>query len=301
MKIKKTVFGIVFFLSTFLVGYVSVLLIRETTTSEKTAVIHLQTEHIFSEELSKPAPKIEESFEPKIFDLTDFEDLEESDYKYKTKLIDISVSSNNFRKEDIEARSGETWLGLFQEKGKYFLRYTKIEIRPERRPDWKRDDSVTIKTDKKTDPFFLLKHAENLREGEIKTLYRRISYEESEGLGIDSEPMGRGYVKKFQFGGVKYTFRVKEGLTKSKKKILALILETEETSQIVDYISYYESGDYVGNLLWVGDLDRDGKLDFYMDEYTYEKGGFGSGLYLSSEAEKGKLVKDVAGFGLPGC
>ena len=50
----------------------------------------------------------------------------------------------------------------------------------------------------------------------------------------------------------------------------------------------------------MGDLDNDGKLDLYFDEFN-EKGYFGVSLYLSSEAEKGKLVKVVATFGTAGC
>jgi hypothetical protein len=90
-------------------------------------------------------------------------------------------------------------------------------------------------------------------------------------------------------------------LTKSKEKILALVLESGKSSQIIHFIYYHEFGDWVGSLLWVGDLDRDGKLDLYMDFYGYEKGGYGSGLFLSSEAEKGELVKQVADFSASGC
>ena len=78
------------------------------------------------------------------------------------------------------------------------------------------------------------------------------------------------------------------------------MLETGNIKQIVHFVHFAE-GNYVGSLYWVGDLDRDGKLDLFMDFYGYEKGGYKSGLFLSSVAEKGNLVKKFEYFILGGC
>ncbi len=56
----------------------------------------------------------------------------------------------------------------------------------------------------------------------------------------------------------------------------------------------------LGNLYWVGDLDRDGKPDFFTNLYLNENGDY-LNLYLSSRAKKGKLVKKVAVFATSGC
>ncbi len=297
MKITKTFLSV--FLVTFLIGYVSVLPTKKTSAPNNLENVNLQTQTYYNSTEETSKPKDEDSFKPEIFGIIDVWELE--DPKFKVKLMDISETGNNFQKEEIEAKSGETWLGLFNENSKYQLLNTKIEIHPERRPDFGRKNSITIGLNKKTEPVFLLKNAKKLKQGEVKTLYRRPSYDEAERLGIELKSMGRGFIQEFEFEGRKYTFRVKEGSTKSNEKILALVLEIEKTSQIIHFIYYHESGDYVGNLLWVGDIDHDGKLDLYMDEYNYEKGGFGSSLFLSSEAEKGKLVKIVASFGTSGC
>ena len=53
-------------------------------------------------------------------------------------------------------------------------------------------------------------------------------------------------------------------------------------------------------LLWAGDIDRDGKLDLYFDQFN-EKGFFGVDLYLSSLAADGDLLGLAAGFGSAGC
>ena len=98
----------------------------------------------------------------------------------------------------------------------------------------------------------------------------------------------------------KCSFVLQTKNTKSNKKSFALILDDENTSQII-HVVYGEPGNVIGNLLWIGDLDVDGKLDLYMDFYSYEKGYFDSGLFLSSKAKKGQLVKQAASFFTAGC
>ena len=110
-----------------------------------------------------------------------------------------------------------------------------------------------------------------------------------------------GFNKKFNIGNTEYSLRVEKGISTKQRPIMILFLETAKTSQIVHFIYYMEKGDYVGNLYWVGDLDRDGKLDLYMDFWNYEKGYYSSGLFISSEAKKGSLVKKYKYLGFGGC
>jgi len=51
----------------------------------------------------------------------------------------------------------------------------------------------------------------------------------------------------------------------------------------------------VGYLYWVGDLDSDGKPDFYLSLYENDNVS-AVFLFLSSKAENGKLIKAVASF-----
>lgn len=53
-------------------------------------------------------------------------------------------------------------------------------------------------------------------------------------------------------------------------------------------------------LLWAGDLDRDGNLDALLDLQTHYAGN-NFALFLSSGAEGGELVKQVARFETAGC
>ncbi|HMS40043.1 MAG TPA: hypothetical protein PKE69_07460, partial [Pyrinomonadaceae bacterium] len=187
--------------------------------------------------------KIEPPFKPEIFDVPDFEEIVET--KFNVKLIDVFEYGNSYRKEEVIAKSGETWLGLFEENGKFKLKQTKVKVRSESRENYGWD--VTIKVNNKTEPKILLKNAKSLREGKVETLFNRHSYEEAERPNVELLSLNQGFVQKFQLGDREYTFRVKEGLTKSKRKILALVLETGNESQIIYHILYSEAGDYVGN------------------------------------------------------
>jgi hypothetical protein len=71
-----------------------------------------------------------------------------------------------------------------------------------------------------------------------------------------------------------------------KRKILHTVIES----------NYAE----LGNLYWVGDLDRDGKPDFFLELYEHDNVD-NKVLFLSSEAEKGNFVKKVAYFWTTGC
>ena len=299
MKIRITFVG--FFLAAFLIGYTSFWLINQLTVSTKENTVSLLTN---SEKISlKVFPKSEVEIKPiveskqilRVFNTEGFWD--KSLGQHNKRLLETGEVSNI---EDLKAKSGETWFGLFNNNGKDFLRLTKISVNFTADSDfeWKK---VSVKN--KTNPLFLLKNGQNLREGEIKTLFRARKWQE---IGETEEPsygetIKGGFAKKFNLGNREYTLKAERGLSEKQKPILVLLLETGNKSQIVHFIYYMDDGDYVGNLYWVGDLDRDGRLDLFMDFYGYEKGGYSSALFLSSEAETGNLVKEIGYFMLGGC
>ena len=53
-------------------------------------------------------------------------------------------------------------------------------------------------------------------------------------------------------------------------------------------------------VLWAGDIDRDGKLDLLLD-LTYHSNVSAPTLFLSSGADKGTLVAEIASFVTTGC
>ena len=290
MKIRKSFLGI--FLASFLIGCVS------ATFSLKEKSLSAETDEAFfpiSEETPAgeiPPKLIEKPFTPEIKGLKDFSD-NPVYLKYKTKMVDVAWHGYRYRKDEVVAKNGEIWLGLFADESGSYLKNTKVKIVEDD------DEGVVIKFKKKNSPLLLLKNAKNLKEGMVVTLFREKSFD-SEDAPDNSNTMYRGFMREFQIGERKYTLRTADASTKSGETVLALVLESGNVSQIVTYGRYFDA-DYLGNLLWVGDLDGDGKLDFYMNINDYEKGYFGSNLYLSSEAEKGKLVKEIAEFYTAGC
>ncbi|MDQ3713169.1 MAG: hypothetical protein M3388_13240 [Acidobacteriota bacterium] len=228
----------------------------------------------------------------------------DEEYLFKIKLLE---TGEGFHGDEIEAKSGETWLGLFRVKDKYFLRSTKIKIHrvhdpvidgfEEKYATQKTGKSVTV-SEEQQQLIFLLKNAEQLREGETKTLFWNNLNEENEEA--ESTSLDRKFIREYWFGGEKCVLHVREGLNKKGEKILALILEGDEKKQVLHSIRSVEEGDYLGSLYWMGDLDQDGKPDFYFDLYIHDNVEY-KNLSLSSEAKNGKLLEKVATFTITGC
>lgn len=281
MKIKK----LIVFLIAFSIGGLSVWLIKPFSIPKndpKVEIQELKTTHVKSKDVTPKLP---------VFNTEDF--WNEHGTGRNRRLLETGAVTNT---KDIKAKSGETWLGLFNENGRDVLRSTKITIKFERDLDldWK---NVSVK--EKTNPLFLLKKSKPLKQGEVTTLWREKTQNEVEEWN-DNASIRENFFKKFTLGEREYTLRTVKGLSEKQEPILVLLLETENISQVI-HIVYFEEGNYVGNLYWVGDLDSDGKLDLFMDFYGYEKGYYNSGLFLSSEAEKGKLVKKLEYFALSAC
>jgi len=297
MKITKTF--IVVFLLTFLIGTISFYLLI-LKTGENVEQIEI-TQPIPSD---SPAPKIETKIELEILEEND-DWRDEHESKFKIKLLE---TGEGFHGNQIEAKSGETWLGLFKVKDKYFLRSTKIKIHSVHDSviDGYEEKYATQKTGKsvivsgKLQPVFLLKNAKQLKEGETKTLFWNNSNEESKNEEMESTSLDKKFIREYQFGEEKYILQVREGVNKKGEKILALIFEDDKKKQVLHSTKSIEEGDYLGSLNWVGDLDRDGKPDFYFDLYFHDNVEY-KNLFISSEAKKGKLLKKVATFITTGC
>lgn len=295
MKITKTFIGI--FLLTFIIGFVSVpppkispVIVRVTAPPEKL-----------------PMPPIETLSELEtIEEVGHWTDEEKS--PYKIKLIE---TGEGFHGDEIKAKSGEIWLGLFKERENYSLRSTKIKIRRVQ-DDIVDGQNATKKTGKnvgvegKIKPLFLLKNAGKLREGNITTLFQGLTMDEvlnAEESELTPDQMfttlGKNFIQNYKIGGKEYELKIIEAKNKNNEKILALILESNRIRQVLHTMNAeYESS--LGTLYWVGDLDGDEKPDFYFDLFQHENVE-NRILFLSSEAGKGKLVKVVAQFWTTGC
>jgi hypothetical protein len=218
------------------------------------------------------------------------------DSNHKIKLLE---TGEGFHGDQIQAKSGETWLELFRENDKYHLRSTKIIVRSvydemgdDKNQNIRTGKSISVKG--KNPTVFLLKNAKMLSEGEVKTVFINQSDEESEQLK-------NGYRRDFEFNGEVYNLRVENKLSDEEflGKGSKLILSHNGNEQILNYLKD-GCNDCFWYLYWVGDLDRDGKLDFYFD-LSWHYNIRDRKLFLSSPAEDGKLVKYSANFWTNGC
>jgi len=147
------------------------------------------------------------------------------------------------------------------------------------------------------EPQLAFRNISGLKPGKMVTLFR--SHGDSNDFSLQ---MADTFNVNFTLGNEYYTLRTSKGLTKDGTKVAVLVLESNDITQVIKqiYHSDRDDKDIIGNLLWAGDMDGDGKLDLYFDEFN-EKGGTLTELHLSSQAESDDLVKKVADFGLAGC
>ncbi len=243
-----------------------------------------------------------DEFEPEFRNLPDFQ----GGGKYKTQLVDISTRDNAFRKSEVIAKNGERWLGMFEDDGKTFLREVTAKVKFDPTYEGYGDeDYVRLTTGEPKLPLLLLKNSKRLKPGSVETYYLGPSSDEMDKRHLDPKEMSLGFKGEFQIGENWYILRVAPGQTESGGKVNVLVLEFDGRVEVVTYNMYFLSDntkyDTLGYLRWVGDLDRDGKLDLYFEHFGFEKGGFSSSLYLSSEAMGGNMLKEAAQFGEAGC
>ncbi len=292
MKFTKT-FGI-FFL-TFIIGCVFSLPMK-TETKKNQCKINNKIKPIKIISTPLKTPKLEAINEIK-------NDWEENDKKsYSVKLIE---TGKGFHGDEVPAKSGEKWFGLFQENDKFVLKSTKLKI--DRVYDAILDGETKNKTGKsvsvteKNEPIFLLKNSK-FQIGEVKTLFRGNRWQDEDSSMSSGEfltNMKKDFVQNFEMSGNKYSLKVIEALNKDGKKILALVLEYNGKRQVLHTIieEYEES---LGTLYWIGDLDGDSKPDFFISPNIHYN-VYNSVLFISSKAKQNNFVEKVASFWTTGC
>ena len=239
--------------------------------------------------------------QPEIFEESeDWENERDEDF-----AIGLIETGEGFHGDQIAAKSGEVWLGLFGKENSYSLRSTTIKVR--RVFDGVVDDEKTgqqtgksVFADGSIEPVFLIKNAKQMIEGPITTLYRAPSDDEDiQPSDEQYSSIRAGFRKEFKISHDTYTMAACKGSTKAGKAILVLVLENDGISQVIHTVPDFEEN-YLGSLKWAGDLDRDGKPDFYFELYVHDNVSYRN-LFLTSAAKKGKLIKKVAKFWTNGC
>ncbi|MBK9164931.1 MAG: hypothetical protein IPM21_13700 [Acidobacteria bacterium] len=247
-----------------------------------------------------------DDFVPEFTNLPAFDEkLEIDGVGTKGRLIDVKENRDpeaswpSYSRSELLVKQGETWLGFYSDRSKMRLAETTVKRMPRHGYLGPGDEPYDwLKYDKKGDLVFLLNGISGLKPREVPTLFRKD--DPAEGMFLE-----QGFRRNFSLSGSEYVLRVAAGLQRDGGTVNVLVLESENRSQIVTFNRFYKDDNTlynsIGELLWVGDMDGDGKLDLYFSDFGFEKGGFGSNLYLSSPAKDGNLVEWVAGFNSAGC
>ena len=210
------------------------------------------------------------------------------------------VETGEFHGDEVTARTGEKWLGLhISDHVSTLLNYRlTVQIVHDTVVDDDTDQQSgkRISIDLPLQPVFLVKGAMMLSDGPVSTVF--------EG-GNSEKPLKSESPIKLKLAESSYELKVagSEDTAKCSEESLPrnarLILVSGESKQVL--YSLEECGsDPSWYLIWAGDLDRDGKLDLYLNvsqHYNISE----RKLFLSSQAGKGQLVKQVAEFVTSGC
>lgn len=208
----------------------------------------------------------------------------------KTQLIE----TGEFHGDEIKAKSGERWWGLFPEKEGLTLKPTTLQVTrvydpimdSERSRKWT-GKKVSVRS--RIEPVFLLKSSRKFRQGRVCTVFRS-----RKSLGNASTTPLPLADKNYELSVVSDDPNPTDYLGQKSK----LILRVGTSQQTIASLEDHNDGGWI--LLWAGDIDEDDQLDLYMDlsdHYNVSN----KILFLSSAADKGKLVKAVAKFSITGC
>lgn len=238
------------------------------------------------------------------FQVINTEQFWKTDEQFSSK-IKLIHTGKHFQPDDIKAGNGEIWLGLFQENGGFDLRKTKLNIETVRVDMTNEYESGSdlrknVSVGGENDPIFLIKGG-NFSSGKIDGVLSGPMWPEA----LESEKAGRGnaatlmltfnndFSKKFEMNGLQYELKVIKAKAAFGGDILALVFGSSEKAQVL-HVTGYDNGT-LGNLYWVGDLDRDNKPDLFLS--LWENDALHNAvLLLSSQADGDNLVKQAANF-----
>jgi len=240
-------------------------------------------------------------------DLSNFEDIKY--IKPPGKLIEF-LDDGIYRRSEVVAKNGENWMVLIDNGGELSFYPRKAKVKKLSSVSWPGEErDAKLSFDHWGKPFFAIKNLNAVKKGPVTTLFHLKRSAENEDGSPDFVEISDGFRREYTLGNETYILRTSYGLTSDGTKTAVLLLESGGKIQLLKQIRYVTPDrerpfegerNIIGNLLWVGDMDGDGKLDLYLDEFN-EKGFTYTELHISSQAADGNLVGFAADFGMAGC
>ena len=249
-----------------------------------------------STELSDKTENIEQSYEIE-FDMVFIPQFPENEEGYRSEIkTDIEIllpaGYREMNPADFKPMLSEKWYDFYQDSiaKKYLLKKADIEI-GKFYDDCLQDSTTYVSSQQES--LILVK-------GIIP------QHEEISSIPVKKYHVWVGEKSEFSFNGKTYVFRgdgitIQEGMAWTDEDLpgrwdkvenykLYLSEQGKEEQLIVAIPSF---NDTFVQILWIGDLDEDGKPDFILDiSRDYEEKAVL--LFLSSKAEKGEIVRAVA-------
>jgi hypothetical protein len=225
----------------------------------------------------------------------------------RTGKILLVETGDGFHGDEVKAKDGERWLGLYVTGSGSSLITSKVTVERVVDPIVDEDESQmtgkSVSVDHPVEPVFLVKGAAMLKPGPVTTVYRG-SREEEHWL-INGNDLDSRKTLRMMLGAREYQLKVlgRKGRSIENQDVeflnLKLALVFGRQTQIL-YSPEATSETIPWSLLWAGDADGDGKLDLYV-EVSWHYNVSETRLFLSSQAKPGQLIKEVARFTTIGC
>lgn len=215
-------------------------------------------------------------------------------YDYMELIEDYNYSPEELGIEKIKKSS---YIGLFRDENKSYLKNAPLAIKPIDFYSHLMEKNTTkwrLKIPDMINAIALISNSKYFKEGEIKEFKLKSPYimphEEYKFniKGISYKLYATGIQKKLK----DTQMSLGDGLSKYKL-ILKMSKNGKTKKQILVKEDYFD--DKMIAILFIGDIDRDGILDFIIDKSgKYSRGEIA--LFLSSCANKNKILKEVSVF-----